>query len=404
MARVMISVTNVATYPTGGGHWWVYANWALGLRRAGCDVYWLEHVPALADITPETMKVHETRLARIGLEGRALLVQHDPDVDRLRSIPVMSDVALDQYLGQIDLLLNFNYMLPASILARFRKTALVDIDPGLLQFWVGNRQVELSPHDIYFSTGETVGRPDARFPDCGVEWKRTRPVVDTETWQPALSPDAQRYTTVSGWYGHHWLTDGQGTMLDNNKRATFIEYSILAQELPVTLELALDVEAGDLDKATATYDSDDAPSSAEALRDYGYDLDDLRFMLKRGWRIRLASEVSSTPTDYMSYIAGSRGEFSCAKPSCMYFANAWVSDRTLCYLASAKPVVVQDTGPSTILRNGEGMHRFSTHESAREAFEIVESDYARQCEAARALAVEEFDAKRIAETVMNSAL
>lgn len=38
--------------------------------------------------------------------------------------------------------------------------------------------------------------------------------------------------------------------------------------------------------------------------------------------------------------------------------NAWVSDRTLCHPASGKPVVVQDTGPSEFLPNGEGIFRF----------------------------------------------
>src|SRR5438105_3654992 len=33
---------NTLTYPTGGGHRWVYLNWALGLRDAGCRVIWLE--------------------------------------------------------------------------------------------------------------------------------------------------------------------------------------------------------------------------------------------------------------------------------------------------------------------------------------------------------------------------
>src|SRR5436190_1378020 len=35
-------------YPEGGGHLWVFLNWALGLRALGCEVLWLEAVdPAL---------------------------------------------------------------------------------------------------------------------------------------------------------------------------------------------------------------------------------------------------------------------------------------------------------------------------------------------------------------------
>src|SRR5215510_15078342 len=31
-------------YPQGGGHLWVYLNWALGLKELGCTVVWLEAV------------------------------------------------------------------------------------------------------------------------------------------------------------------------------------------------------------------------------------------------------------------------------------------------------------------------------------------------------------------------
>src|SRR3979409_983887 len=33
---------NTIAYPTGGGHRWVYLNWALGLRANGCRVIWME--------------------------------------------------------------------------------------------------------------------------------------------------------------------------------------------------------------------------------------------------------------------------------------------------------------------------------------------------------------------------
>jgi HupE/UreJ protein len=52
-----------------------------------------------------------------------------------------------------------------------------------------------------------------------------------------------------------------------------------------------------------------------------------------------------------------------ANPSCMKWQNAWVGDRTLCYLASGRPLVVQDTGPSAILPKGLGM--FASRRSKR---------------------------------------
>ena len=115
-------------------------------------------------------------------------------------------------------------------------------------------------------------------------------------------------------------------------------------------------------------------------------------------------EVAATPELYQAYIQQSRGEFSCAKRSCMRFQNAWVSDRTLCYLASGKPVVVQDTGPSAFLPNGEGMFRFRTPQQAAEAFEAINADYERHCRAARNLAETYFDARQAAEKILSHAL
>ena len=38
MATVVLSAFNVANVPEGGGHFWVYMQYAQGLRRLGCEV------------------------------------------------------------------------------------------------------------------------------------------------------------------------------------------------------------------------------------------------------------------------------------------------------------------------------------------------------------------------------
>jgi glycosyltransferase involved in cell wall biosynthesis len=88
----------------------------------------------------------------------------------------------------------------------------------------------------------------------------------------------------------------------------------------------------------------------------------------------------------------------------MRFQNAWVSDRTLCYLASGKPAVVQDTGPSSFLPNGEGLFRFSTAGQAADALATVNADYGRHGRAAREIAEAYFDAEQVCERILNAAL
>src|SRR5205823_9306760 len=132
--------------------------------------------------------------------------------------------------------------------------------------------------------------------------------------------------------------------------------------------------------------------------------EDRRLLERQSWKIVHAWDVSSTPEQYRAYIQRSRGEFSCVKPSCMLLQNAWISDRTLCYLASGKPAVVQHTGPSHFLPDAAGLFRFRTLEEAARALSTAEADYARHGRLARALAEEYFDAHKVVGRVVEHAL
>jgi len=81
-----------------------------------------------------------------------------------------------------------------------------------------------------------------------------------------------------------------------------------------------------------------------------------------------------------------------------------VSDRTACYLASGKPAVVQHTGPSAYLPNGEGLFRFTTLEEAAAALDAVNADYERHCRAARDIAATYFDAQQVLPKILNETL
>jgi len=84
--------------------------------------------------------------------------------------------------------------------------------------------------------------------------------------------------------------------------------------------------------------------------------------------------------------------------------NAWISDRTICYLASGKPAVVQHTGPSRFLPDAGGLFRFRTLDEAAACLEAVGDDYDRQCQLARSLAEEFFDARTVLRRVLDRAL
>jgi glycosyltransferase involved in cell wall biosynthesis len=88
----------------------------------------------------------------------------------------------------------------------------------------------------------------------------------------------------------------------------------------------------------------------------------------------------------------SKGELMIAKNMYVASRSGWLSDRSICYLASGRPVVAQDTGIAELYPVGDGLLTFGDPAQAAGALEEVSSDYARHSRAARALAEEHFEA------------
>ena len=371
---VCLAPANTVDYPHGGGHFWVYLHWALGLKTLGCRVIWLERVDPAdpLDETARNVTALRAHLGKWGLADSLALFSTDG-----KGIPAeVGGPFLDlDAAAEADVLINLWHSLPGWVLRRFRRTALIDTDPGLLQIWMMTGTVRVSPHDTYFTIGETVGAREARFPDCGLRWLHTPPPVFLPEW-PAVPPNGGApYTTVAHWWGGTF--EFNGITFCNEKRVAFLQYLDLPARTPVQLELAV------------------------CLAEY---YDEYRQLMEpKGWRLREAWDVSSTPEDYRAYVQASRGEFSCAKPAYVTLETAWVSDRTLSYLASGRPAVVQHTGKSRFLPDGEGLFRFRTPEEAAAALAAVEADYDRHCRLARALAEEHFDARRVVAKVLERA-
>jgi hypothetical protein len=68
----------------------------------------------------------------------------------------------------------------------------------------------------------------------------------------------------------------------------------------------------------------------------------------------------------------------------------WISDRTICYLASGRPCVVESTGAEPHLPPSAGLRFFRTADEAVDAVRAIEADYAAASRAARALAEQVF--------------
>jgi hypothetical protein len=84
-----------------------------------------------------------------------------------------------------------------------------------------------------------------------------------------------------------------------------------------------------------------------------------------------------------------------AKHGYVISRSGWFSERSTAYLASGRPVLIQDTGFSDWLPTGAGVLPFSTLEEVRAGIEEINSRYEFHCRAARAIAEEYFDARKI---------
>ena len=84
----------------------------------------------------------------------------------------------------------------------------------------------------------------------------------------------------------------------------------------------------------------------------------------KGWTLCNPIEPTREPWIYQHYIRQSKGEFSVAKHGYVVTRSGWFSERSACYLASGRPVVVQETGFSDCLQTGLGIVPFCTPEEA----------------------------------------
>jgi hypothetical protein len=129
---------------------------------------------------------------------------------------------------------------------------------------------------------------------------------------------------------------------------------------------------------------------------------DLAALATNGWELIDPNLAAGTPAQYRQFIQTSKAEFGIAKSGYVASQCGWFSDRSVCYLASGRPVIAQDTGFSRYLPAGEGLFSFQAKEDVLSAVEEINRDYPRHSRAARALAEEHFDSDKVLTRLLDS--
>jgi hypothetical protein len=128
--------------------------------------------------------------------------------------------------------------------------------------------------------------------------------------------------------------------------------------------------------------------------------DELRAL---GWTILEPTDVIPDHWTYRDFLRTSKAEWSVAKHGYVEGRTGWFSCRTACYLALGRPAVVQETGWSDYIPSGEGIIAFSTMEEAVAAIADINDHYEEHRAAARALAEQYFEAKRVCADLLAQA-
>jgi hypothetical protein len=124
----------------------------------------------------------------------------------------------------------------------------------------------------------------------------------------------------------------------------------------------------------------------------------------KGWHIQDPIAVTKDPWIYQKYIEDSRGEFSVAKQGYVISHSGWFSERSAVYLASGRPVIVQDTGFSDWMETGRGVISFETIKEAKEGLDDVDSRHEFHCRTAREVAETYFDSRRVLSSLIDVVL
>lgn len=386
MARIVVSGYMIR-HPVAG-MMMAYFHYILGLYRLGHEVTYLEEsgwpgscydpvAQTYSDDPHSGLDAVQALMNEYDVKGTVCYVNRETgmvygaDWDKVKHILKAADLLVN--LGGVCWLPEFHLC---------QRRVLVDMDPFFTQ--VGRFAAEsLAEHHIHFSYGVNIGHASCAIPTNGVDWYPTVPPVVPEIWQGPMRGQEKHgdsesanaaFTTIANWSAYGGITY-RGEHY-GQKDTEFLRLLDLPSQTSQRLELAL---------------SGAGAETWERLR-------------AAGWSLRGGGEVSIDVPAYRSYIFNSRGEFSVAKNAYVRTRSGWFSDRSVCYLAAGRPVVLQDTGFSRWLPTGRGILAFRSLEEAADCIDRVNATYTAHCRAARETAEKVFSYKVVLPRLIEIAL
>lgn len=362
-----------------GGQAWAYLQYLLGFRALGHEVYYLEDCGETSSVwnwdTEEWTQelafpaayvrdclepfgfkekwIYRTTAESAGMSG-----------EKLKAVCAQADLLVVRAIPLWDW--RPEYDLP-------KRRIFIDVDPGFTQMAIASGDAGFAAAirrcDRLFTLGQRLGAPDCLIPTAGWTWLKTLPPVALSEWPRVEERPGLPFTAVMRWDGFRDASlEGETYGQKDREFARFID---LPQRTAQKFRIAL--------------------NGPETLSAYG-------------WEIVPGEIATRTPEAYRRFIQQSRAEFGVAKHGYVKMRGGWFSDRSVCYLASGLPVLIQDTGLGDWLPVGEGILAFQDLPEILRGIELINADYPRHRRAARQLAEAYFSTHKILPALLQAAM
>lgn len=373
----------VGQYPFGGVIW-DYLHYLLGFQSLGHEVLYLEdsgawpYDPEAGTITADCsfalkslqkifadFGLAESWVYRNGADGKFYGAGEKVARDWLRQGDLLVNVSSAGWLRDYDLRVGHRMFIDGDPM--FCQIGLLD---GSNPAYAGR----VRDHHSHFTFGLSVGQPSCPVPVDGISWKPTLQPVALQHWPVTPASPSAPWTTVMNWASYRpkiWQGQTYG-----QKDLAFAHFRNLPAHTTTPLRLAMGLGV-------------DGKRPGEELR-------------RLGWDLVEPQEVVPDHTSYRAFLTASRGEWSLAKQGYVAAKTGWFSCRTACYLAAGRPAVVQETGWTQHLPSQAGVLSFQTLAEAAEGLARVEKDYSAHAQAARKMAEEFFEAKKVCRDLLRA--
>ena len=362
-----------------GGQAWAYLQYLIGFRELGHEVYYVEDCGETSwvwdwdagewteDPASPAAYVRDC-LEPFGFQNRWLYRTNTQafglSLEKFQQACAQADLLIMRAIPLWDWRPEY---------AQPKRRIFIDVDPGFTQMSIAGGDhgfaAAIDRCERLFTLGQRFGAADCAVPDTGRPWLKTLPPVALSEWPVVTGPPAEHFTSIMRWDGFRDANyEGKTYGQKDQEFARFIDLPrITSQKFRIAL------------------------NGPETLAEFG-------------WEIIPGEMATRTPRAYREFIRNSRAEFGVAKQGYVKMRSGWFSDRSVCYLASGLPLLIQDTGLSDWLPVGQGIEAFEDLPGILRGIERINADYERHRRAARRLAEEYFATEKVLPALLEAAM